>query len=82
MNIYLYSEDNPGLSALELIVKKILPQSDIVFSIVTYGFGKIKANLKKYNNLAKNPDTLVIVLTDLDTAECAPAKMDDWITFN
>ena len=46
---------------------------------ITNGYGKIKANLLRYNNMAKRFPVIVVV--DLDNTECAPIKIKQWMKF-
>jgi hypothetical protein len=47
-------------------------------SIPCHGFGKIKKNIKAYNNAAKHG--YFFVVTDLDTKyTCAPLLIEDWL---
>jgi hypothetical protein len=48
-------------------------------SIPCYGFGKIKRNIKAYNNAARYG--YYFIVTDLDTKyECAPLLIEDWLS--
>jgi hypothetical protein len=46
-------------------------------SIPARGFGYIKKHIRGLNAAAKGMP--ILILTDLDEAECAPAKINDWL---
>ena len=75
--INLAVEDNLS----EELLKCLLRQSGKTFAIGTCygrsGFGYLKKTINGFNNAAKG--TPFFVLTDLDSCECAPALIDDWL---
>lgn len=65
----------------EAILQKILSKYTKTYSAgpcyCRGGFGYLKKNIRNFNLAAKN--TPFIILTDLDEAECAPAKIKAWL---
>lgn len=70
-------EDELSGAVIDRILATYRPDISIQKSVPSYGFGKIKKNLLRYNKTA-NPSFPYFILTDLDTAICAPQLIDDW----
>ena len=67
----------------DAVIRKILTQSESSFEIANSytrgGFGYLKKHINSFNNAAKT--TPFLVLTDLDTAECPPALIKEWLPY-
>ncbi|MBI5749338.1 MAG: DUF4276 family protein [Nitrospinae bacterium] len=67
----------------EAVLKKILRIAEDRFLVTTCysreGFGYLKKNIAGFNNAAKGMPFLV--LTDLDTSECPPALIKEWLPY-
>lgn len=67
----------------EAVLKKILNITEDRFLVTTCysrgGFGYLKKNIAGFNNAAKGMP--FFVLTDLDTAECPPALIKEWLPY-
>ena len=65
----------------EAVARKLLESSSRSYAIrIVYsrgGYGHIKKNICGFNNAAKG--TPYLVVTDLDTEDCAPALIDKWL---
>lgn len=65
----------------EAVLKKILSIAEDRFLVSTCysrgGFGYLKKNISGFNNAAKGIPFLV--LTDLDTSECPPTLIKEWL---
>lgn len=70
-------EDELSGAVIDRILSSYRPDIIVHRRIPCNGFGKIKKNLPGYNNSAK-PSFPYFILTDLDTAVCAPQLIDDW----
>lgn len=70
-------EDELSGAVIDRILSTYRPDISIQKSVPGYGFGKIKKNLPAYNKTAK-AGFPYFILTDLDTALCAPQLIDDW----
>lgn len=62
-------EDELTSSVIKRLVNDFSSQISIAQEINAHGFGKIKRDILKYNNAAKQ--TPFFVITDLDKKECA-----------
>ena len=81
--IYLYVEDELSEAVALKILGFIEQEENRCFghkkAFTKKGYGDIKRNIRKYNEIAKyNP---VLVLVDLDNTDCAPSKMSEFIDF-
>jgi hypothetical protein len=79
MDLYIVGEDD----VTKTIIQKLLFYSSknvkIISDLPARG-GKIKSLVEKFNNLSEfNP---VILLTDLDTYDCAPTLLNNWFIKN
>lgn len=67
----------------EAVLREILNITEDRFLVTTCysrgGFGYLKKNIAGFNNAAKGIPFLV--LTDLDTAECPPALIKEWLPY-
>lgn len=67
----------------EAVLKKILSFAKDRYMVSTCynrgGFGYLKKNIAGFNNAAKGIP--FIVLTDLDTSECPPALIREWLPY-
>ena len=67
----------------EAVLKKILSIAEDRFLVAKCysrgGFGYLKKNIAGFNNAAKGIPFLVI--TDLDTSECPPALIREWLPY-
>jgi hypothetical protein len=71
-------EDDPTHFAMQKMLKQFPERFVESVSIPCYGFGKIKKNIKAYNNAAMYG--CYFVITDLDrTYDCAPLLIGDWL---
>ena len=65
----------------EIIVRRLLSESVQEYHVrVVYGrggYGHIRKNISRYNAAARH--TPFIVMTDLDTYECAPQLIAEWL---
>ena len=71
-------EDLLTASVIKRLVNEFNNKITITQEINAHGFGKIKRDILKYNNAAKNKPFLII--TDLDKKECAISLIDDWFS--
>ena len=71
-------EDELSGAVIDRILSTYRPDISIQKTVPGYGFGKIKKNLPAYNKTAK-AGFPYFILTDLDTALCAPQLINDWI---
>jgi hypothetical protein len=63
----------------EAVLRKILPDRYVVGDhCMRGGFGYLKKNIRGFNNASKGMPFLV--LTDLDTGECAPTLLKEWLS--
>ena len=69
-------EDLLTASVIKRLVNEFNDKITITQEINAHGFGKIKRDILKYNNAAKNKPFLII--TDLDKKECAVSLIEDW----
>lgn len=65
----------------ERVLKTLLSRSGRAYVVGTCytggGFGYLKSRISGFNNAAKG--TPFLILTDLDTADCAPSLMREWL---
>ena len=65
----------------EAVLRRLLEDSSRSYFVGTcymhHGFGYLKRTIKGFNNAAKG--TPFLVLTDLDTGECPPVLVRDWL---
>lgn len=73
-------EDTLTFSVIKRLVNDFSSQISIAQEINAHGFGKIKRDILKYNNAAKQ--TPFFVITDLDKKECAVTLIRDWFGNN
>ncbi len=63
-----------------IVLRKLVEESAnrlFVYSVLTMGgFGKIKTGIQRFKNASNVMPH--IVLTDLDTRDCAPSLLEDW----
>jgi hypothetical protein len=78
MTAELVVEDELSETLLKKLCSSANPNLEIGAVRNTSGFGQIKKNLAAFNNLARLKP--VIVLTDLDKANCAVELMDEWFS--
>ncbi len=77
-NINVFVEDQLTEAILLNIIKNISQKcSTMVIPCVKHGSGNLKKNINEYNRSARSIP--VIVVTDLDTCECAPVKVHNWL---
>ena len=69
-------EDLLTASVIKRLVNEFNDKITITQEINAHGFGKIKRDILKYNNAAKNKP--FIIITDLDKKECAVSLIEDW----
>jgi hypothetical protein len=66
----------------EAVIKKIIKTSKQPYIVGACfcrgGFGYLKKNVKGFNNASKA--SVFLLLTDLDTTECAPTLIRQWLT--
>jgi len=72
----LVVEDELSEAVLKKTIWACAPTVQIGTTRITSGYGQIKKNLKAFNSLARIRP--VVILTDQDVAECAPALIHDW----
>ena len=74
LKLYIFTEDKLGL----VVARKIAAflKFEIAHADELKGNSRLKANIKKYNEIAKRFP--VLVLTDLDEKECAPTLFREW----
>lgn len=72
--IYIYTEDLLGLTVATIIAEDL--DFQIAHSDKLGGNRQLRANLKKYNQIAARFP--VLVFTDLDERECAPTLIRQW----
>lgn len=79
MMIFYCVEDELSRAVAERLILDCCPADACMKELGrTYGgFGHIKNNLRKYQDLAMTSP--VLVLTDLDNAECAPSLRANWL---
>lgn len=73
-------EDELTSSVIKRLINEFSSQISIAQEINAHGFGKIKRDILKYNNAAKQ--TPFFVITDLDKKECAVTLIRDWFGNN
>jgi hypothetical protein len=65
----------------ELVLRRLLVESGRNYSIgsvhIKGGFGYLRNTIKGWNSAAKSIP--ILVLTDLDSEECAPTLIDNWL---
>ncbi len=71
------AEDELSVSVIIRLLKERSIESDHVTVLPTSGNGKLKVNLDKFCNAARNGKN-VFILTDLDNLPCAPALLERW----
>lgn len=74
--IYIFTEDELGLAVAKKIANEL--GFEIVHSNELKGNGRLKKNIRNYNEIANHYP--VLVLTDLDSKECAPGLYKDWVS--
>lgn len=79
MNLYVSAEDTISRAVIEKMVNVIAnePVNLVSLGLNHGGLGYIKNNLSKFCDLATRER--VIVLTDLDQAQCAPSLRTTWL---
>lgn len=76
--IYLAVEDELSKVLLSVLLKQISGDFIVVMIFERGGFGYLRKNIEKFNEAAKACPW--IVLTDLDTEECAPLLIQKWLS--
>lgn len=76
MSVELVVEDELSEALLRKILSSCAPGLKVGTVRITNGCGQIRKNLAAFNSLAKVRP--VVVLTDQDDDECAPALINEW----
>lgn len=76
--VNLVVEDSLSESATRALLVATGRSYCVSTPFVGHGYGYIKTRINGFNRAAQGIP--FVVLTDLDTAECAPALMDEWLT--
>lgn len=75
--ICLATEDLVTEKVLHRLVEEYAPSCRITRSLRKNGAGYLKKSLHKFNQVAENVQP-VVILTDLDTCDCAPTLLQRW----
>ena len=75
--VYLAAEDSLGLAFGRRLIKEH-STLQIWREFDGGGYGRLKNNASKFNNMAQN-GLPVLLLTDLDIHPCCPALMSEWL---
>jgi hypothetical protein len=79
MKVYIVGEDPVTCAIIERVLAYCSDQFEIISTLPARG-GQIKSKIKEFNALsAKFP---VILLTDLDSTQCAPLLCKEWMPEN
>jgi hypothetical protein len=77
LDLHIVYEDAISRAVIERMIGPYPERMHIVMRHPSHGFGNIKSNMAKYNVAARHIPFLV--LTDLDTAPCAPELLTNWL---
>lgn len=77
-SIGIATEDELSEAVVEKILNSTLVDFNIVWKRRKRGFGYLKKNIRKFNEVAKSYP--VLLLTDLDNALCASELTSSWLT--
>jgi hypothetical protein len=75
--IILVFEDDVSKEVLQKIIQFSGKRHSVGQALHGRGYGYIKRNIAGFNRAARGIPYLI--LTDLDTCECAPSKIRDWL---
>jgi len=75
-DVLLVVEDELGGIVLRKLVEESGKRLSVYNVLSMGGFGKIKTGVQRFKNASKVIPH--IVLTDLDTRDCAPSLLEDW----
>ncbi len=75
--VYLAAEDIPGLAVGRKLIVEAKPLT-VYREVNARGHGRLRRNVENYQNMGKS-GLPVLMLTDLDTFECAPAFKRAWL---
>jgi hypothetical protein len=77
--IYFYCvyEDEPTWAVMQKMLSQYPERFCIQNNIPCNGYGKIRKKIGIYNNAARN--NYFFIITDLDTGECAPSLIREWL---
>ncbi len=70
-------EDDPSDAVVRKLVRSLCPDVFVARSIGRTGYGKLKKQALSYNAAAAHKPFLL--LTDLDSGECAPTLIEEWM---
>lgn len=78
--IFYCVEDALSRSVAERLINMYCPQDIVTSELggVFGGYGSIRKNFAKYYNLSQR--SYVLIITDLDRAQCPPTLRADWIS--
>ncbi len=77
-SIGIATEDELSEAVVEKILNSTLVDFNIVWKRRKRGFGYLKKNIRKFNEVAKSYP--VLLLADLDNALCASELTSNWLT--
>lgn len=70
-------------SLSEAVARRLLTDAPLMFephkTFGLHGIGYIRKNIAKFNAAARSYPGLYLVLADLDSKECAPSLLEDWL---
>lgn len=77
MHIMLATEDELSEVVGQRLVSETAGHLQVCQTFRGRGFGYLKSNMQKFLEISRH--TPLVLLTDLDRAECAPSLMKDWL---
>jgi hypothetical protein len=77
--VYLAVEDKLSEVVGRSLINYCLGSAVHTNLLMRNGFGYLKSNIRKFNEIARTD--VVLLITDLDAGVCAPSLIRDWCTF-